>query len=257
MRRKSVRRKLGNSSKAWKVTTTINPSKALPVHASVNWFCRSIYNFILKFGLKGCIVGFMLGNFAASTEHQIINALLETAPELPRKILTKVEAAKLAAAAVVLILENCFLRPGCSSIGFGEAGEIGSFHINAEGKTLYLNPYSWNQGKVLYCFIWLRWAVGFSNALVLHLPIVKSDHRLYYLRCKDRDLLDLIETIISIVCIRGSTGGWRSDCGRRRTGGRRHWDARLWEAGQVGGAAVGCVAVGGATVGGAIRGMRG
>ncbi|KAK9142639.1 hypothetical protein Syun_012039 [Stephania yunnanensis] len=42
-----------------------------------------------------------------------------------------------------------------------------------------------NVGKVLYCFIWLRWAVGFSDALELHLPIVKSDHRLYYLRCKD------------------------------------------------------------------------
>ncbi|KAK9130318.1 hypothetical protein Sjap_010805 [Stephania japonica] len=35
--------------------------------------------------------------------------------------------------------------PGCSSIGFGEAGEIGPFHVNADGKTLYLNPYSWNQ----------------------------------------------------------------------------------------------------------------
>ncbi|KAK9100122.1 hypothetical protein Scep_023552 [Stephania cephalantha] len=35
--------------------------------------------------------------------------------------------------------------PGCSSIGFGEAVEIGPFHINADGKTLYLNPYSWNQ----------------------------------------------------------------------------------------------------------------
>ncbi|KAJ4899060.1 Serine carboxypeptidase-like 29 [Raphanus sativus] len=35
--------------------------------------------------------------------------------------------------------------PGCSSVGFGEAEEIGPFHINPDGKTLYLNQYSWNQ----------------------------------------------------------------------------------------------------------------
>ncbi|CAH8355686.1 unnamed protein product [Eruca vesicaria subsp. sativa] len=35
--------------------------------------------------------------------------------------------------------------PGCSSVGFGEAEEIGPFHIKPDGKTLYLNQYSWNQ----------------------------------------------------------------------------------------------------------------
>ncbi|GLT49586.1 hypothetical protein SLA2020_231340 [Shorea laevis] len=35
--------------------------------------------------------------------------------------------------------------PGCSSIAYGEAEEIGPFHIKPDGKTLYLNPYSWNQ----------------------------------------------------------------------------------------------------------------
>ncbi|KAJ4845808.1 Serine carboxypeptidase-like 29 [Turnera subulata] len=35
--------------------------------------------------------------------------------------------------------------PGCSSIAYGMAEEIGPFHINADGKSLYLNPYSWNQ----------------------------------------------------------------------------------------------------------------
>jgi serine carboxypeptidase-like clade 2 len=39
--------------------------------------------------------------------------------------------------------------PGCSSIAFGEAEEIGPFHINSDGKTLYLNPYSWNKGEFL------------------------------------------------------------------------------------------------------------
>ncbi|XVF34353.1 hypothetical protein REPUB_Repub18cG0052500 [Reevesia pubescens] len=35
--------------------------------------------------------------------------------------------------------------PGCSSVAYGEAEEIGPFHIRPDGKTLYLNPYSWNQ----------------------------------------------------------------------------------------------------------------
>ncbi|KAI3990609.1 hypothetical protein MKX01_022909 [Papaver californicum] len=35
--------------------------------------------------------------------------------------------------------------PGCSSIGYGEAMEVGPFHVEEDGKTLYLNPYSWNQ----------------------------------------------------------------------------------------------------------------
>ena len=40
-----------------------------------------------------------------------------------------------------------FTGPGCSSVGFGEAEEIGPFHIKSDGKTLYLNQHSWNQGK--------------------------------------------------------------------------------------------------------------
>ncbi|KAL5718166.1 hypothetical protein ACHQM5_011101 [Ranunculus cassubicifolius] len=35
--------------------------------------------------------------------------------------------------------------PGCSSIGLGEAEEIGPFRVNADGKSIHLNPYSWNQ----------------------------------------------------------------------------------------------------------------
>ncbi|KAI3946764.1 hypothetical protein MKW98_003327 [Papaver atlanticum] len=33
---------------------------------------------------------------------------------------------------------------GCSSIGYGEAMEIGPFHVEEDAKTLYLNLYSWN-----------------------------------------------------------------------------------------------------------------
>ncbi|KEH38195.1 serine carboxypeptidase-like protein [Medicago truncatula] len=41
--------------------------------------------------------------------------------------------------------------PGCSSIAYGEAEEIGPFHINSDGKNLHFNPYSWNQvANILY-----------------------------------------------------------------------------------------------------------
>ncbi|MFS7957727.1 putative carboxypeptidase D [Helianthus anomalus] len=35
--------------------------------------------------------------------------------------------------------------PGCSSIAYGAAEEIGPLHINHDGKTLFTNPYSWNK----------------------------------------------------------------------------------------------------------------
>lgn len=35
--------------------------------------------------------------------------------------------------------------PGCSSVAYGAAEEIGPFRIRPDGKTLYLNPYSWNK----------------------------------------------------------------------------------------------------------------
>lgn len=40
------------------------------------------------------------------------------------------------------------LGPGCSSIAYGMAEELGPFHIEKDGKTLYLNPYAWNQGSL-------------------------------------------------------------------------------------------------------------
>eukprot|EP00262_Sarcandra_glabra_P012839 TRINITY_DN3397_c0_g1_i1.p1 TRINITY_DN3397_c0_g1~~TRINITY_DN3397_c0_g1_i1.p1 ORF type:complete len:498 (-),score=90.95 TRINITY_DN3397_c0_g1_i1:296-1789(-) len=51
--------------------------------------------------------------------------------------------------------------PGCSSIAYGEAEEIGPFHIKADGKTLYLNPYSWNQVANIL-FVDSPVGVGFS-----------------------------------------------------------------------------------------------
>jgi len=37
--------------------------------------------------------------------------------------------------------------PGCSSVAYGAAEEIGPFRINPDGKTLYSNPYAWNKCK--------------------------------------------------------------------------------------------------------------
>lgn len=34
--------------------------------------------------------------------------------------------------------------PGCSSVAYGAAEEIGPFRIRPDGKTLYSNPYAWN-----------------------------------------------------------------------------------------------------------------
>ncbi|PON70422.1 Serine carboxypeptidase-like [Parasponia andersonii] len=51
--------------------------------------------------------------------------------------------------------------PGCSSIAFGEAEEVGPFHIEPDAKILYLNPYSWNQVANLL-FIDSPVGVGFS-----------------------------------------------------------------------------------------------
>lgn len=43
--------------------------------------------------------------------------------------------------------------PGCSSVGYGASEELGAFRINADGKTLSLNPYPWNKGPILISFI--------------------------------------------------------------------------------------------------------
>ncbi|GKV49928.1 hypothetical protein SLEP1_g56650 [Rubroshorea leprosula] len=37
--------------------------------------------------------------------------------------------------------------PGCSSLGYRAMEELGPFRVNADGLTLFLNPYAWNNGK--------------------------------------------------------------------------------------------------------------
>ncbi|KAH7688262.1 Peptidase S10 serine carboxypeptidase protein [Dioscorea alata] len=53
--------------------------------------------------------------------------------------------------------------PGCSSTGYGLADEIGPFHVNADGQSLYLNPYSWKQVANIL-FLNSPVGVGFSYA---------------------------------------------------------------------------------------------
>ncbi|MQL71977.1 hypothetical protein Taro_004290, partial [Colocasia esculenta] len=51
--------------------------------------------------------------------------------------------------------------PGCSSIGYGAMEELGPFRVMSDGKTLFSNPYSWNQvANVL--FLESPAGVGFS-----------------------------------------------------------------------------------------------
>lgn len=51
--------------------------------------------------------------------------------------------------------------PGCSSVAYGAAEEVGPFRIRPDGKTLYLNPYSWNNVANLL-FLESPAGVGFS-----------------------------------------------------------------------------------------------
>ncbi|CAN0909279.1 Serine carboxypeptidase-like 27 [Linum grandiflorum] len=51
--------------------------------------------------------------------------------------------------------------PGCSSVAYGAAEEIGPFHIRPDGKSLYLNAYSWNKLANLL-FLESPAGVGFS-----------------------------------------------------------------------------------------------
>ncbi|KAF8403027.1 hypothetical protein HHK36_011122 [Tetracentron sinense] len=51
--------------------------------------------------------------------------------------------------------------PGCSSVAYGAAEEIGPFHIRPDGRTLFFNPYAWNKLTNLL-FLESPAGVGFS-----------------------------------------------------------------------------------------------
>ncbi|KAH0654705.1 hypothetical protein KY289_032383 [Solanum tuberosum] len=60
--------------------------------------------------------------------------------------------------------------PGCSSIAFGLAEELGPFHIEKDGKTLYWNPYSWNlAANVLFLDSPVGVGYSYSNTSSDHL----------------------------------------------------------------------------------------
>ncbi|XP_042425870.1 serine carboxypeptidase II-3-like [Zingiber officinale] len=51
--------------------------------------------------------------------------------------------------------------PGCSSLGYGAMEELGPFRVMSDGKTLYKNPYAWNEVANIL-FLESPAGVGFS-----------------------------------------------------------------------------------------------
>jgi hypothetical protein len=52
------------------------------------------------------------------------------------------------------MVKNVNIGPGCSSIGFGAAEELGPFFPqNSSQPKLKLNPYSWNKGMGIHNFL--------------------------------------------------------------------------------------------------------
>ncbi|KAL4571345.1 hypothetical protein LXL04_018103 [Taraxacum kok-saghyz] len=66
--------------------------------------------------------------------------------------------------------------PGCSSIGYGMAEEVGPFHVNKDGKSVYLNPYSWNTVANLL-FLDSPAGVGFSYSNTTSDILTNGDKR--------------------------------------------------------------------------------
>ncbi|XP_074558305.1 serine carboxypeptidase II-2 [Curcuma longa] len=66
--------------------------------------------------------------------------------------------------------------PGCSSIAYGLAEELGPFHVKEDGKSLYLNPYSWNQVANIL-FLDSPVGVGFSYASNSQDVVTNGDKR--------------------------------------------------------------------------------
>lgn len=64
--------------------------------------------------------------------------------------------------------------PGCSSIAYGEAEEIGPFHIKPDGKTLFRNPYSWNQGESITTILQSTDYNNFFFILIFHSFIINA-----------------------------------------------------------------------------------
>jgi hypothetical protein len=46
-----------------------------------------------------------------------------------------------------LLFKRAIAGPGCSSIAYGAAQELGPFLVRGYGERLTRNPYAWNKGK--------------------------------------------------------------------------------------------------------------
>lgn len=45
--------------------------------------------------------------------------------------------------------------PGCSSIGYGAAVELGPLRVGKNGDALHFNDYAWNKGLSLFFFFYI------------------------------------------------------------------------------------------------------
>ncbi|KAJ3695432.1 hypothetical protein LUZ60_000809 [Juncus effusus] len=66
--------------------------------------------------------------------------------------------------------------PGCSSVAYGLAEEVGPFHINPDGKSVYLNPYSWNKVANIL-FLDSPAGVGYSYSNISDDILTNGDNR--------------------------------------------------------------------------------
>ncbi|KAM0953223.1 putative carboxypeptidase D [Dioscorea sansibarensis] len=66
--------------------------------------------------------------------------------------------------------------PGCSSIAYGASEEIGPFRIRGDGRSLFLNPYSWNNVANLL-FLESPAGVGFSYSNSIADLLTTGDQR--------------------------------------------------------------------------------
>lgn len=55
------------------------------------------------------------------------------------------------------------LGPGCSSIGYGAAVELGPLLVRNNGAGLDFNEYSWNNGRISFSFMLYLDAISFAN----------------------------------------------------------------------------------------------
>lgn len=79
--------------------------------------------------------------------------------------------------------------PGCSSVAYGAAEEVGPFRVVADGKSLVMNPYSWNKCRwILRSGVvselgldqLFLWKLGFCGRWVLwFFPRIKPAHLVF------------------------------------------------------------------------------